>query len=233
MKTTSLARILQFRMISIKESGEQNYSAVFPAKRAEGQALCATGPTGCIPPEGRPLYGRKTSTEVFRLIMLLFALWVSAPGVNTTYSKATVAPSDTSARIKADPGSDMRDMNKGLEVCHKVTTIDDCLKIPFREFTEKYGKQLTIQELKRFRIGQIAQLKVHLNYLKALGAVLEAENKKAAIPICSELFKQFDLKGPPDVCVEYMADMIWDLRENEGRRLIKQLKQLKNGCPSQ
>jgi hypothetical protein len=163
------------------------------------------------------------------LIILIFALWVSAPGVNATYSKATVAPSDTSAIIKADPDNDMRDMNNGLEVCHKVTTIDDCLKIPFREFMEKYGKQLTIQELKRFRIGQIAQLKVHLNYLKMLGAVLEAENKKAAIPICSELFKQFDLKGPQDVCVEYVADMIWDLRENEGRRLSQQLKQLKTG----
>jgi len=62
-----LARILQFRMIPIYKSVEQNYSTGFPAKRAEGQALCATGPTGCIPPEGRPLYGRKTSTEVFRL----------------------------------------------------------------------------------------------------------------------------------------------------------------------
>ena len=47
---------------------KQNYPAGFPAKRAEGQALCATSPTGCIPPEGHPLYGRKTSTEVFRLM---------------------------------------------------------------------------------------------------------------------------------------------------------------------
>lgn len=165
--------------------------------------------------------------KTISLIILIFALWVSTPGVNATYLNATIAPSDNSAIVKADPGNDVRDMNKGLEVCHKVTTIDDCLKIPFSEFTEKYGKLLTIQELKRFRIGQIAQLKVHLNYLKVLGAALEAENRKAAASVCSEIFRQFGLKGPQGMCVEYVADMIWDLRENEGRRLSRQLKQLK------
>ncbi|MFA6294418.1 MAG: hypothetical protein WC637_21690 [Victivallales bacterium] len=163
--------------------------------------------------------------KTISLIALIFAVGVSAPGVNATYSSVAVAPSDKSRITESDPGNDVRDMNKGLAVCHKVSTIDDCLKIPFSEFVEKYGRQLTIQELKRFRIGQVAQLKVHLNYLKTLGAVLEAENKKVAIPICAELFKQFDLKGTQDVCVEYVSDMIWDLRENEGSRLSKRLKQ--------
>ena len=162
-----------------------------------------------------------------KTIILLFALWISTPGANATYSGVAVAPRGNSPIIKTDPDNDLRDMNKGLEICHKVTVIDDCLKIPFSEFAEKYGKQLTAQELKRFRIGQIAQLKVHLNYLKVLGPALEAENKKAAIPVCSELFKQFDLKGPQDICVEYVADMLWDLRENEGRHLSLRLKQPK------
>jgi len=163
-----------------------------------------------------------------KTIILVFALGVSTPGAHATYSNPAVTPHGNNSVIKTDPDNDLRDMNQGLEICHKVTVIDDCLKIPFSEFTEKYGKQLTIQELKRFRIGQIAQLKVHLNYLKVLGAALEAENKKAAIPICAELFKQFDLKGPQALCVEYVADMIWDLRENEGRRTSRQLKQLKS-----
>ncbi len=39
---------------SILEIGEQNYSAGFPAQRAEGPALCAPGSKGCVPPAWAP-----------------------------------------------------------------------------------------------------------------------------------------------------------------------------------
>ncbi|MEI7481020.1 MAG: hypothetical protein WCK75_01580 [Elusimicrobiota bacterium] len=105
-KITGLTRILQFRMIPLDKSVEQNYSAGFPAKRAEGQALCATGPTGCIPPEGRPLYGRKTSTEVFRLILQSALVLFSAAPLAAQRQKNAAADSKLLNYIRgntADP----------------------------------------------------------------------------------------------------------------------------------
>ena len=60
--------------------------AGFPAKRAEGPALCAPGPTRCMPPEGRPLCGWKVAAATFRLIM-----WDGYREASRRYPKLTLA----------------------------------------------------------------------------------------------------------------------------------------------
>lgn len=147
------------------------------------------------------------------------ALFVAPAAASYTAAAASIEVPQT----KESPEEDLKDMNRGLAVCHKVTDVDDCLKIPFKEFTEKYGRNVTPAELKLFRIGQIAEVKVHLTYLKTLRSVETAENDKAATTLCMEIFKQFELNNSLDVCQEYIADMLWDLRENKGQRIAEQL----------
>gem|GEM_PF-1859949 len=91
-----LTRIPQLEAVFIEKSGGQKSAEEFPAEAGVGRSAMRECPTGCMPPGGRTLCGRKSSTELFRLtrdisaaafFFLLLPFTAASPGRAAGFDK--------------------------------------------------------------------------------------------------------------------------------------------------
>ena len=130
----------------------------------------------------------------------------------------------TSAFAGADAKNDAdANIKAGLAICKRVGAPDDCVKEPWAEFAQKYKDKLLDDDMRTFRLAQFASLQKTMDDLEQVAGALDAEDKEISTAFCSDLFKRFGMSEPFDVCRQYLADMIWDIRTNQGKRISHQL----------